>query len=192
MEEKLPRRDVDADELKALAHPLRQRILYHLAFAGPATSTTIAAAFGESTGSASYHLRQLERFGFVEEVAERSAGRDRWWRLVPLDLRGIADDAVADDDTRAAGERLSRMRLERDRDLVDRYLANRHRFGEWEDKATFSSSAAHLPPEELADFVEEYVALLRRYWRAPEDRPDDAIPVAMLFYGFPWPGERPA
>ena len=35
MSENLPRRDVtNVDELKALAHPLRQRLLYHLAFAG--------------------------------------------------------------------------------------------------------------------------------------------------------------
>src|SRR6266571_1026927 len=78
----LKRRDVDLDGLRALAHPLRQRILYHLAFAGPATSTSIAEAFGESTGSASYHLRQLARFGFIEEIPDQGSGRERWWRLV--------------------------------------------------------------------------------------------------------------
>ena len=56
----------DPAALKALAHPLRLRILRHLGISGPATSTTLATALGENTGTLSYHLRRLERGGFVE------------------------------------------------------------------------------------------------------------------------------
>jgi len=189
MPEQLPRRDITVDELKALAHPLRQRILYHLASVGSANATAVADAFGESTGSASYHLRQLERFGFVEEDGEQGGGRERWWRLVPQDIRGLAEGEPDTVEARETGERLSRIRLERDRGLVDRYLANRHRLGEWTDAAMFSSSIARLTPAELERFSEEYVDLLKRYWRADEDVPDDAEPVSVLCYAFPWPGE---
>jgi DNA-binding transcriptional ArsR family regulator len=173
------------EELKALAHPLRQRILYHLAFAGPASSTTLAQAFGESTGATSYHLRQLARFGFVEEDPARSHGRERWWRLVPLDLRAPPAERGVD----ASAGRLGRIQLERDRALVDRYLANRHRFGAHAEASMFSSSAMHLTDAELREFAEEYVALLKRWWRPEAERPADALPVAALFYAFPWPGE---
>jgi DNA-binding transcriptional ArsR family regulator len=186
MSEPLPRRDVtELDELKALAHPLRQRMLYHLAFVGSASSTSLARAFGESTGSTSYHLRQLARFGFIEEDPERSRGRERWWRLVPLDLRDLSEELTG---TAEAGQ-LGRIRLERDRSLVDRYLANRHRFGRLAEAAMFSSSATRLTDEELSCFTEEYVALLKRWWRAPEERPPEAAPIAVLFYAFAWPGE---
>lgn len=186
MSEKLPRRNVtELGELKALAHPLRQRMLYHLAFAGSVSATSLARAFGESTGSTSYHLRQLERFGFIETDAERSRGRERWWRLVPLDLRDSSTELA---DTPEA-ERLGRIRFERDRNLVDRFLANQHRFGALAEAATFSSSATHLTERELRLFTEEYVALLKRWWRPPEERPDEAVPIAALFYAFPWPGE---
>jgi DNA-binding transcriptional ArsR family regulator len=186
MADALPRRDLgQLDELKALAHPLRQRMLYQLAFVGSASSTSLAHAFGESTGSTSYHLRQLERFGFIEEDRERSRGRERWWRLVPLDLRDLADELAG---TPEAG-RLGRIGLERDRSLVDRFLANRHRFGALAEVAMFSSSATHLTDEELPRFTEEYVTFLKRWWRAPEERPPEAKPVAVLFYAFPWPGE---
>jgi DNA-binding transcriptional ArsR family regulator len=185
----LERRDVDLGGLKALAHPLRQRILYHLAFAGPATSTSIAEAFGESTGSASYHLRQLARFGFIEEDAASGNGRERWWRLVPLDLRGVTGDAMDTDEGRAARAELGRVRFERERSLIERYLANRHRFADFDDVAMFSSSATRLTKEEMGRFTEEYVQLLKRYWRPEEQLPPDAKPIALLFYAFPWPGE---
>jgi DNA-binding transcriptional ArsR family regulator len=185
----LPRREITVEELKALAHPLRQRILYHLASVGTANATSIAATFAESTGSTSYHLRQLERFGFVEEDEERRSGRERWWRLVPLDIRGLVEGEPDTEEARETGERLGRMRLERDRELVDRYLANRHRMGDWEDAAMFSSSIARLTPAELERFTEEYVELLKRYWRSPDEVPADAEAVSVLMYAFPWPGE---
>jgi DNA-binding transcriptional ArsR family regulator len=187
--ETLPRREITVEELKALAHPLRQRILYHLASVGSANATSIAAAFAESTGSTSYHLRQLERFGFVEENVEQRTGRERWWRLVPLDIRGLAEGEPATAEARETGERLGRMRLERDRELVDRYLANRHRMSEWEDAAMFSSSIARLTRDELERFTEEYVDLLKRYWRSPDEIPAEAEAVSVLMYAFPWPGE---
>jgi DNA-binding transcriptional ArsR family regulator len=186
---RLPQRRVDLDELKALAHPVRQRILYHLASVGPANSTSIARLFGESTGTTSYHLRQLERYGFVEEVRERAKGRERWWRLVPLDVRGLVDEAAQDPGAATVAEELSRIRVQRDRELVDRYLRNRHRFADWDGASMFSSSISRLTKEELARFTEEYVELLSRYYRPPDEaRPGDR-PVAVFFSAFPWPGE---
>jgi predicted ArsR family transcriptional regulator len=185
MSGQLPRRDIaNVDELKALAHPLRQRMLYHLAFAGSSTATSVAQTLGVNTGSTSYHLRQLERFGFIEQDPTRPSRRERWWRLVPLDLRSIKGRASK---SIASGE-LERIRLRRDRDLVDRFLRNRHRL-QAVDAAMFSSSATHLTPAEMAQFAEEYVALLQKWWRSEADRPPDAIPIAALFYVFPWPGE---
>lgn len=182
----LPRRNVIAvDEMKALAHPLRQRIFHHLAFAGPQTATSLARAFGESTGATSYHLRQLARFGFIEEDAERSQGRERWWRITPLDLRTRSTDA----ETAALTRELRRLELGRQRELVDRYLAHRDRFGSLASAAMFSSSALRLTEDELRRFTEEYVDLLKRWWREPGDEPESAVPVAALFYAFPWPGE---
>ena len=91
---------------------------------------------------------------------------------------------------RATGAALDRMRLERDRRLVDRFLANRHRFVDWgEGRAMFSSSAARLTKREFARFTEEYVRLLKRYWRPEEKMPPGAKPIVALFYAFPWPGE---
>src|SRR3954469_9817782 len=91
--------------MKALAHPLRKRTLEHLRVRGPATSTMLAAALGENTGTLSYHLRRLERGGLIEDVPGRGDGRERWWRSVGnLDIRqpartslGPAETAMLDD-----------------------------------------------------------------------------------------------
>src|SRR5215213_4648029 len=69
-----------AEQLQALAHPLRSRLLGALRFHGPATSTALAARLGTNSGATSYHLRQLAEVGLVEDDEERSNGRDRWWR----------------------------------------------------------------------------------------------------------------
>ena len=76
-----PRRvEVDPALLKALAHPLRQRILFALRVVGPSTASRLAEQMGESSGLTSYHLRALGSAGLVEEVPDRGNGRDRWWR----------------------------------------------------------------------------------------------------------------
>ena len=62
-----------------MSHPLRREMLRHLGQHGPATSTTIAEALGENTGTTSYHLRVLAAAGIIEEVPERAHGRERWW-----------------------------------------------------------------------------------------------------------------
>src|SRR3954471_18457810 len=73
-------RVTDVRALRALAHPLRNRLLGHLRINGPATASQLGRVVGESSGSTSYHLRQLAEYGFVEEVEGQGTARERWWR----------------------------------------------------------------------------------------------------------------
>jgi DNA-binding transcriptional ArsR family regulator len=75
-------RPLDPRSLRALAHPLRMRLLAALREHGSATASSLAARLGESSGATSYHLRQLAEHGFVEDDPERGNRRDRWWRAV--------------------------------------------------------------------------------------------------------------
>jgi DNA-binding transcriptional ArsR family regulator len=70
----------DSTSLKALAHPLRLRMLGILRIEGPATASGLAARLGLNSGATSYHLRQLALHGFIEEDEGRGSRRDRWWR----------------------------------------------------------------------------------------------------------------
>lgn len=59
-------------ELQALAHPLRVRILDELR--EPASAAEVGRRLGESRQNLNYHLKELERGGFVQRVGERRAG----------------------------------------------------------------------------------------------------------------------
>ena len=72
-----------APALRALAHPLRIRILDELSAYGPLTATGLGERLGESSGSMSYHLRQLEKHDLVREVQGRGTARERWWERRP-------------------------------------------------------------------------------------------------------------
>ena len=72
----------DLDTLKAVSHPLRMRLLGMLRQRGPATASQLGRTLGESSGSTSYHLRQLERFGLVGEDTDQPVGRERRWRAL--------------------------------------------------------------------------------------------------------------
>lgn len=71
---------LDARSLRGLAHPLRMRV-YQLLQKAPATGKVVAEKLGISSASASYHLRQLETYGFISEDPELGTSRERWWRV---------------------------------------------------------------------------------------------------------------
>src|SRR3954453_13777813 len=69
----------DPTALKALAHPVRLRMLGMLRVDGPATATQLAVRLGLKSGGTTHPLRQLAQYGFIEE-APHASRRDRWWR----------------------------------------------------------------------------------------------------------------
>jgi len=72
----------DLATLKAVSHPIRTKLLGILRADGPATASALGRRIGESSGSTSYHLRQLERFGFVADDDDQPSRRERRWRAV--------------------------------------------------------------------------------------------------------------
>lgn len=175
----------DVEALKLLAHPMRQRIERQLRH-GPATSTTLARALGESSGLTSYHLRQMARHGFIEEVPELSRGRERWWRHVPADRR-LPPYSRQSPEMRAVAEEISRLDLAEELEQLTRFQLQRGEMGEWADALAWSRSAITLTAEELGEFLEAYVELIYRYKRPPEETPEGARVVLARLLAFPEP-----
>ena len=69
----------DPRALRALAHPTRMKLVGLLRRQGPLTATQAGALIGEVPASASFHLRQLAKYGLVEEAAG-GRGRERPWQ----------------------------------------------------------------------------------------------------------------
>lgn len=76
-----PRRLSDPRVLRAIAHPVRTRILDELSAGGPVRAADVARELGIPANQASFHLRQLAKYGLVEEAPEEARDkRDRVWR----------------------------------------------------------------------------------------------------------------
>jgi len=84
----------DPKILRAIAHPVRNRILGELDARGPMRAADIARELGIPANQASFHLRQLAKYGLVEEdpTAARDR-RDRVWK--PTSPAGYAVDLKA-------------------------------------------------------------------------------------------------
>jgi len=153
---------------------------------GTLTSTSASELTGESTGTCSFHLRQLARYGFIEE-APGGKGRERPWRAAEISL-GWAS-VQEDPSTAAAADALSELMLERRlRDLLT-YLRNRvNEPDEWRQAAISMGNLLYLRPDELEQLGEAIVDLMRPYaerTRDPARRPQDARAVQLFAYGFP-------
>lgn len=71
-------RTTDAATMRALAHPLRVEILSLLDAKGEFTASQVAERLGQTVANASFHLRTLEKHGYVERGEQR--GREKPWR----------------------------------------------------------------------------------------------------------------
>jgi DNA-binding transcriptional ArsR family regulator len=169
----------DLGAMRALSHPLRLELLDRLRTEGPSTASLLAQRVGESSGATSYHLRQLARYGFVEEDARDAKGRERWWRH--RERRLDLPHSRAESATTSA---LLSAILDREAAALDRYVAQRDRLPEWESASFFSSRVCSLTPERLAELNRSIRALTDRL--AGPDEPG-ARPVRVLALGFPQP-----
>jgi DNA-binding transcriptional ArsR family regulator len=170
--------------VRALAHPLRLRLLDLLRFEGPSTATLLGQRVRESSGATSYHLRQLARYGFIEEAPGRG-GRERWWRY--RGRRVTLDGGDGSSEHRLLAEILSREAY-----ALDHFLARRRETPEWDAASFFASLALRLTPAELEELHQGFEQLLTRFRRAEEEAaPPGARPVRLLAFGYPFLLEEP-
>lgn len=179
----------DPKALRALAHPVRIRLLGLLRREGPLTASEAGRRLGESSGSASYHLRQLERFGLVEE-AEGATGRTRPWRATAL-YTSWPNVAATPELADAAGA-FERIVVARYVERLERWLERRRADPpEWQDAAALGDSLLYLTVDELARLRDELQSLADPYLERveqPELRPDRSRPVTFLQIAFPEEG----
>ncbi len=73
-------RVTDSATLRALAHPLRQRIILELSVRRSARAADLAEIIGEPANAISYHLRSLAKANLIVEAPELARdSRDRVW-----------------------------------------------------------------------------------------------------------------
>lgn len=154
----------DVRALRALAHPLRNRLLGHLRINGPATASQLGRVFGESSGSTSYHLRQLAEYGFVEEVGGQGTARERWWRARHRISSWQPAEVLAQEGGTAVEDELTRMMLDMRGRLLAAWQAQKPELGpEWTGAASLNDYGLRLRPEQARDLADELGAVLQRW-----------------------------
>jgi DNA-binding transcriptional ArsR family regulator len=181
-------RDLDLVALRALAHPLRVEILDTLSTYGSFTASGLAERLGESSGATSYHLRQLEKHGFVREVKGRGTSRERWWERTPGGLNIGSEDAVKTPAGRSAATMIFRqMRFNQERLLTD-FVERGHDElpEEWLANATISTFNTRLTPLQMKEFVAEIMKLADKYVVANKNQMvPNSRPIMVNFHAFP-------
>ena len=177
----------DSRTLRALTHPVRIALIEALLLGGAMTATEVGERIGESPTTCSFHLRQLAKYGFVEE-AGGGKGRARPWRLSSVGMQFAS--AHDDPETEVAAGALVRMLRERQFGRYRTWLeTNRSYPREWRDAAGSSESIMYLTAGELEELSQEVLALVLPRFRErltdPARRPPDAVPVEILMLAYP-------
>jgi DNA-binding transcriptional ArsR family regulator len=177
----------DVRTLRALAHPVRVALIEALILEGPMTATEVGERIGESPTTCSFHLRQLAKYGFVEE-AGGGKGRARPWRMTSVGF----SIAVPDNQPEAeiAGNVAARMFRERQLDRYRTWLETKASYpASWRSAAFDGTYVFYLTVEELRQLNDELSAGLwaRMHERMtdPSKRPQGSLPVEMLLISYP-------
>jgi hypothetical protein len=156
-----PKAKPDPKALRALAHPLRWKLIDLIGSECTATATRCAEVLGESVASCSYHLGILAKYGYVEESPDRT-GREKPWRLVSTeqDLGPKGLDTEGELAAEAATEAFLDYELERTKQRLRRKSLEPE---EWWPK--LAGETTWLTEEEYAAVWGELYAVLERYRR---------------------------
>lgn len=175
-----PRTIYEPERIRALTHPLRLELLDVLGDLGEATATQCAEQVGQSVASCSFHLRSLEKHGFIERSEQR--GREKPWRVVQDGLDVRPNTALRG--SRHAVAELGSLFVAREADRVHRYLAQLEREPEeWAQANTVTTASFWATAEEMKQLAQQVQQLTERFHGRDDDpsqRPDGARQSRML------------
>jgi DNA-binding transcriptional ArsR family regulator len=185
-------RVLDAKALKALAHPLRVELIELLIERGPSTASELGRLLGESSGSTSYHLRQLAKEHLIEEAPELGTARDRWWRVPEggwtLEGFDILEREETRDDAQLVLDEVVRARFQR----LRRWHRDASRWGPtWVDSTIEMTARLQLTRDELEQLTTELITIVDRYRDLQAERRDPrvehpgTVPVTVQLDAFP-------
>ena len=181
-----PRELTDPRAMRAMAHPVRLALMEALNHHGQLTATEAAEHVGESPSNCSFHLRQLAKYGFVEE-AEGGTGRQRPWRVVNVGMR--MTDVHEDAETAMAAGALARVVHERWMSRARTGMEQRQFLpDEWRAVTGSDQMTLYVTPEEMKELNDELLASLFRYRDRiadPSKRPEGSRPIEHVAFYYP-------
>ncbi|MFG1698819.1 ArsR/SmtB family transcription factor [Nonomuraea sp. NPDC049309] len=167
----------DPKAMRALAHPARLAILHQLGVEGSATATEVAEIAGITPSAASYHLRMLAKYGFVEDAPPRGDGRERVWRAADRRL-AVGIEPEDRPEVRTAKRHLIAVIRRSAQEEAERALQEVEKeTPEWRDAVRFVRYRIRVDAHEMARLNEEIEKLIEPYvvrHRGVETAPEGA------------------
>lgn len=167
--------------LRALAHPLRLKLVALVGREGTVTAAEAARQLGVSQALASHHLRQLAKYGYVEP-ADAGDNRERPWRVTHTSSTFAQNEE---------SEELERILVERSAaQLADWHLRRADADPGWTEHTGVAQSLVYLTLEEMAELARAWDELItplvrRRPLGETAARPADAVPVDVTLIAVP-------
>jgi DNA-binding transcriptional ArsR family regulator len=176
----------DPRALRAYAHPVRMALVGLLRTEGPLTATKAAELLGESSGTCSFHLRQLAKYGLVEE-AGGGTGREKPWRATaPLTSWR---DTSEDPEMIAAAGLLGRAQVQYYFGEITRWLdRSADEPPQWREASMFGDRLLYVTADELTDLRRRIMHLVDEYFDRTQDprlRPEGARRVTYMHLAYP-------
>ena len=166
--------------IRALAHPLRLDLIEALGLLGPSTAARCGRHLGISQASCSFHLRQLAKYGFVEDAEPGPDRRERVWRLVDFNQSWKSGPVT---------DQLDRVFAQREADRMLGWTARREAEPEhWQDAAFLGGATVPVTAAELVEIRGQLRAVLDPYVARMTEgapHPEDARFVRLLVAGTP-------
>jgi DNA-binding transcriptional ArsR family regulator len=170
--------------MRALAHPLRLRLLGLLRVDGPATATALGDRLGVSAALASYHLRQLAAHGFIEGAPDLARdGKERWWRASHERTSWSTVEFLDTPERTAAEQAFGREVVRAQAEHAMEWVIGSHAWpAEWVNDSDMSDWVLELTPGELRELRDELHAVIdRRAHRARHGDSERVVAVVQLY-----------
>jgi DNA-binding transcriptional ArsR family regulator len=175
----------DPRAMRALAHPVRLRVLSLLQRHGPATATQLAGTVGASPSVTSWHLRHLAEFGLVRDWEGGTDGRERWWQA---SARGFRFDLPSGPEGESAFRLLSHQLFEGAVAQARRWIerVEPHLDPGWLALGGVSNTRFEVTRKELAEIEEQIDELLAPFvTRTQIEGSEEARSVRLLRFFMP-------
>jgi predicted ArsR family transcriptional regulator len=176
----------DPQVLRAIAHPVRNRILAELDARGSLRAADLARELDIPANQASFHLRQLAKYGLIEE--DPAAARDKRDRVWRVSNTGGFSVEMRDMERQPGGKAASRVFRQNKRAwghvVVDAVLSDTSAKG---TQSTLTDSALMLSKKEAAELSEELDDVIQRW--ADRTRGGGEDRITYLYYAalLPYP-----
>lgn len=179
----------DPRAMRALANPLRLKLLGLLRRDGAHSVGELSELADAAPGSVSYHLSTLAAHGFVEEAPELARdGRERWWRAAHASTHYEPSELIGNPARRLASVAMRQSFLHAHHAEQLAYLeAEPSLPPEWVKAATAGDTIMHLTPDQLRELSDTVDALAEKWAQHRDPAAEGTAPTRFIYAAFRQP-----